>query len=133
SNDGKPLLSWRVHLLPFLEEQELYEQFHLDEPWDSTHNKQLISKMPSVFLCPSSGLKPQNGKTTYLAPVGEGLLFDGTDEGTRFRTITDGTSNTVAILDMGDDRAVVWTQPADWEYDQDPLAGIGGHHAGIFL
>src|SRR4051794_3818491 len=48
--DGKPLLSWRVLLLPFLDEQALYEQFKLDEPWDSPNNKPLLSRMPKVFI-----------------------------------------------------------------------------------
>jgi hypothetical protein len=51
--DGTKLLSWRVHLLPFLGEVELYSQFHLDEPWDSDHNKKLILKMPDVYRCPA--------------------------------------------------------------------------------
>src|SRR5262249_54155708 len=43
SKDGKkPLLSWRVAILPFIEQDNLYQQFHLDEPWDSEHNKKLI-------------------------------------------------------------------------------------------
>ena len=53
---GKALLSWRVALLPFLEENELYKQFHLDEAWDSDHNKKLLAKMPRVFAPP--GFRP---------------------------------------------------------------------------
>ncbi len=52
AKDGKPLLSWRVFMLPFVEQQRLYERFHLDEPWDSLHNKQLIAEMPDVFRSP---------------------------------------------------------------------------------
>src|SRR5437588_6801844 len=51
--DGKPLLSWRVLLLPYLECSSLYANFHLDEPWDSPHNRPLVNQMPSVFACPS--------------------------------------------------------------------------------
>src|SRR5262249_19251820 len=53
SPDGKPLLSWRVHILPFLGQKALYDEFHKDEPWDSEHNKTLISRMPAVYTCPS--------------------------------------------------------------------------------
>ena len=53
--DGKPALSWRVALLPYLEQQSLYDRFHLDEPWDSPHNKALIKEMPAVFTCPEPG------------------------------------------------------------------------------
>ena len=132
SEDGKPLLSWRVQILPYLEQQALYEQFNLDEPWDSEHNKKLIAKMPPTLLCPSSHLDPTEGKTTYVAPVGEGLIFDGTKEGTGFRHINDGTSKTLALVEVADDSAVIWTKPDDLKYDpENPLAGLaGGHHAG---
>ena len=53
-DNGKPLLSWRVELLPFLEEQSLYDALHRDEPWDSPHNKKLITQMPPVFRGPNS-------------------------------------------------------------------------------
>ena len=66
--DGKPLLSWRVRILPYIEEAELYRQFHLDEPWDSEHNKPLIAKMPAIFAAPGSKVAGDN-KTVYLTPA----------------------------------------------------------------
>jgi RNA polymerase sigma factor (sigma-70 family) len=71
--NGKPLLSWRVELLPFLEQDNLYKQFHLDEPWDSEHNKKLLDKMPDVFRVP--GQKDKSG-TFYQVFVGEGTMFE---------------------------------------------------------
>ena len=68
---GRPLLSWRVHLLPFLGEGKLYKDFHLDEPWDSAHNRKLLTRMPPVYRGPSGKLN-REGKTLYLAPAGEG-------------------------------------------------------------
>ena len=70
-NKKKPLLSWRVHLLPYLDELALYKQFKLDEPWDSANNKPLIAKMPAVFRSPHIA-NAEPGKTTYLVPVGPG-------------------------------------------------------------
>jgi RNA polymerase sigma factor (sigma-70 family) len=61
--DGKALLSWRVELLPFLDQNELYQQFHREEPWDSPHNKKLLSKMPTVFAPP--GVKTRQPNWTY--------------------------------------------------------------------
>jgi hypothetical protein len=47
--DGKAILSWRVLLLPYLEEEPLYKEFKLDEPWDSKTNKALIERIPKTF------------------------------------------------------------------------------------
>jgi hypothetical protein len=134
SADGKPLLSWRVHILPYVEQQALYQQFHLDEPWDSPHNKALIPQMPAIFLDPSSGRSATDGLTHYLGVKGEGRFFDGTSEGRKLTDLTDGTANTIAVVQVNDDRAVVWTKPEDWETnDAAPLVGLGALHPGIFL
>jgi prepilin-type processing-associated H-X9-DG protein len=133
--NGEPLLSWRVHLLPFMDERDLYEQFHLDEPWDSDHNKPLIPRMPAFYRNPSS---PAEGpawlsKSNYLVPVGKGTLFEGT-EGKRFADVLDGTSNSIMALEVDSDEAVIWTKPEDWQYDPDKgLAGLGAAHPGGFL
>jgi len=120
-------LSWRVQILPFLEEQQLYEQFRLDEPWDSEHNKALIEKMPQVFLDPASSLLPTDGKTHYLGVKGEGYIFSGSDKGTPLREIRDGTSNTIMLVQVGDAQAAIWTKPEDWEPDsENPLKGLPG-------
>ncbi len=134
SDDGKPLLSWRVLLLPYMGHQELYRQFDLDEPWNSPHNKQLIPLMPEVFASPTSTLDRSLGKTNYVVPIGAGFVFDGTIKGSPLRSITDGTSNTICMLEVNDDVAPVWTQPSDLEVAPDtPLVGLGGQHAGVFL
>jgi prepilin-type processing-associated H-X9-DG protein len=128
--EGRPLLSWRVHLLPFLAQDNLYKQFHLDEPWDSEHNKKLIEHMPDVFRCPSMKRKLV-GKTTYLAPVGDALMFTGTKEGVRISDIVDGTANTIFVVDADDDHAVIWTKPEDLRIQpESPSTGLHGHHAG---
>jgi len=57
-DDDKPLLSWRVHVLPYVEQNELYKEFHLDEPWDSEHNKKLIPRMPVVYRTPNAHRLP---------------------------------------------------------------------------
>jgi hypothetical protein len=118
---GKPLLSWRVHILPHLEQQALYEKFHLNEPWDSEHNKQLIQLMPEIYLDPSSGLSPTDGKTHYLGVNGEGRFFDGTPQGRQFGSITDGTANTIAVVQSGNVGTVTWTKPDDWQPDEQNL------------
>jgi hypothetical protein len=130
SKQGKPLLSWRVHMLPYLEYDALYKQFHLDEPWDSPHNKTLISQMPPIYRNPSGAAGP--GMANYLAVVGKGLMFEG-ERGRRLADIRDGTSNTIMVVEANDDRAVTWTRPDDWEFNaQSPMAGLGTAHPGGF-
>jgi len=121
--DGKSLLSWRVHILPFVEGAELYRQFHLDEPWDSEHNKKLIARMPAVYRSPLA--KAGEGKTTYLLPLGKQALFGG-KKGLIFpREVPDGTSNTIMVVESNDDNAVIWTKPADYKVEvENPLKGL---------
>ena len=128
---GKPLLSWRVHVLPFIEQKELYDQFHLDEPWNSPHNRKLIDKMPPTYRSPSSGAP--NGKTVYLGVSGEGMIFDGANKRT-FADIPDGSSNTVFMVEANDEMAVEWTKPQDFEVDpRNPMRGLGRTQPGGFI
>lgn len=131
--DGKPLLSWRVHHLPFLGQDELYKRFKLDEPWDSPANKKLIAQMPVFYRSPASKLAREEGKTNYVLPTGEGTMF-ARREGMKIAGITDGTSNTIMALEVNDDAAVVWTKPEDWEFNpKQPLANLGGLYEGGFI
>ena len=127
-SNGKPLLSWRVALLPFFEEPGLYGQFHLDEPWDSPHNQQLLSQMPRALRCPSeSGLSPE--ETVYQSFSGPQAFLDG--KPTRLFDMTDGTSNTIAVVETN--QAVPWTKPADIPFNaQGPAPQVTGSHPGGF-
>lgn len=115
-------LSWRVHILPYLEQQALYEQFHLNEPWDSPHNRTLIEKMPDVFRSPLSRLPL--GHTSYLGVGGpRGIFRPG--EGTPLRDILDGTSDTAMVIEVGPEQTVIWTKPDDFVPDETkPLLGL---------
>jgi hypothetical protein len=117
SEDKEPLLSWRVHILPFIEQQNLYEQFHMDEPWDSPHNLALLEQMPATYRGPNSQAPP--GYTVYLGVTGEGAPFgtpQRTGEGSaasgyRLSEFLDGTSNTMMGVEVSDELAVPWTKP----------------------
>ncbi len=129
--DGNPTVSWRVLILPYIEQQMLYEKFKLDEPWDSPHNKPLSETVVPIYQSPGSNARP--GWTNYLGAAGEKALFTGKD-GTRIADIRDGSSNTVAVVEASDDKAVPWAKPVDFEYDpDDPMAGLGGVRPGGFI
>jgi hypothetical protein len=124
SKDGKPLLSWRVAILPYVEGLDLYQQFKLDEPWDSPHNKKLIGKMPPIYRSPFSR-RGTEGRTTYLVPVGKETAFTGRQALTLPRDFPDGTSNTILVVEAADERAVIWTKPDDLEVNpKKPHAGL---------
>ncbi len=126
--DGKPLLSWRVLILPYIEQNALANEFKLDEPWDSDTNKKLIEKMPKVFAPVHT--KAKAGHTFYQTFTGGGALFGGKDKLTLLG-ITDGTSNTALVAEAGD--PVIWTKPADIAYDpKKPLPKLGGDLHGNF-
>ena len=116
--DGQPTenskggLSWRVYLLPYMEQQALYKQFKLDEPWDSPTNKKLIDKMPETFKSPFASDPP--GQTRYKVFSGsDAVIYPGSR--TRHDWITDGTPNTILIVGGG--KPVIWTQPDDIPFD----------------
>jgi hypothetical protein len=124
---GKPLLSWRVLLLPFIEEDALYSRFKLDEPWDSPTNLPLLALMPTVYSCPSN-LTPQPGMTSYEGVVGLHTMFRDDGRTVCLADVTDGTSNT---LFFGEARnPVPWSAPQDIRYDiAQPQGGFGSLHS----
>lgn len=108
--DGKtPLLSWRVAVLPYMGQQDLFNQFRLNEPWDSEHNKKLVPKMPAVFEDPTKK-RVGEGKTYYQIITGPNTVFQGNQQ-MSIAMITDGASNTVLVVEAKE--PVVWTQPTD--------------------
>jgi hypothetical protein len=123
--DGQPLLSWRVALLPYLGQDQLFKQFNLDEPWDSPRNKALLEKLPDFYRVP--GAVHKDPGTTFYQVFRSAANYRG-----RYRpmyhagkdqpslaqiTVKDGVSNTLMIVEAGS--AVPWTRPEDITIDQD--------------
>ncbi len=116
--DGKPLYSWRVLILPYIEQQQLYDEFHLDEPWDSPNNVKLLSRMPVTYAPPA-------GKARRVPPyhtvvhvfVGEGTAFEGKEGLCLGRDFPDGTCNTILVVEAG--KAVPWSKPQDIAFEPD--------------
>ncbi len=108
-----PPVSWRVMILPYVEEQGLYDLYRFDEPWDSEHNLELARQMPEVFRSPNSQAGP--GMTVYRGIGGVGGAFgtdaNGTSSPRKFAHFRDGLSNTILFVETGDELAVPWTQP----------------------
>jgi len=154
TQNGQPLLSWRVLLLPFLEEDNLYRQFKLDEPWDGPNNRQLLTRIPKVFASVRPGRtgdptathyqvldgpnavfnsSPNNGLSPYRPqqPGGRHVFSANSDVASIPRTFRDGTSNTILIVEAPD--AVPWSKPGDVFYDRNlPLPKLAGLFSGGF-
>jgi hypothetical protein len=159
--EGNRLLSWRVHLLPFLGHYDLYREFHLNEPWDSPHNSSLIEKMPEEYLTGKPGPKT----TSFVVFLGDECVFGGSkaeewsrplrpyvkeqqpssqrmeiseeeafaapkksqkEGGPRFGEMHDGTSNTILVVQAGDNVKIPWTRPEDVPFEpENPIAALG--------
>ncbi len=133
-SSGKPGLSWRVAILPFLEQDALYKQFKLDEPWDSEHNKQLISKMPKVFGSGNADtfgytfFRSFSGPGAFISPIGNRKFTAGQlIPGPGISNFTDGTSNTLLVAEAYD--PVIWTKPDDLPFTPGKPPKLGG---GVF-
>jgi hypothetical protein len=153
--DGRPLYSWRVLILPFVEEDQLYKQFRLDEPWDSPNNRPLLARMPKVYAPP--GTPPAEPYATYYQVFdGPGAAFDSDKtkglqpfnlvppgpngpvtmaSNTTVRGLIDfrdGTSNTFLVAEAAE--PVPWSKPADLRFDPNgPPPKLGGPSGGDFI
>lgn len=128
--DGKPVLSWRVHILPFVGQAELYKQFNLTEPWDSPTNSALLEKIPAIFLTEGTS---QPGSTSIMTFTGNGAPFTG-GKGPRLRDFTDGSFNVILFVKAGPDKAVPWTKPVDLNFNPaNPISVLGQTSQGAFL
>jgi prepilin-type processing-associated H-X9-DG protein len=129
---GKPLLSWRVAILPFMEEDALYREFRLNEPWYSPHNKSLIGKMPAVFGCPfNEGRQGWAKMSPYQVIVGPQTMFTGGIAGVRQVDVTDGTDHTILVAETNN--LAPWTAPHGVAFLSASSLGMSGseHPGGL--
>ncbi|WP_165228208.1 sigma-70 family RNA polymerase sigma factor [Aquisphaera insulae] len=126
--EGRPLLSWRVAILPLIGERDLYGRFHLDEPWDSPHNRALIPEMPAAFLTTGEETRA-DGLTHFRAFGGPDAAFAGPD-GVELREMADGRADTILLVEAGE--AVPWTRP-DALDPGPPLPPLGRPDGATFL
>jgi prepilin-type processing-associated H-X9-DG protein len=120
--DGKTPHSWRVELLPYLDQDQLYQSYRMDEPWDSESNRKILAQMPKTFKADPDAVTTT---TSYFVLTGKETMFSG-KEGVRIGEITDGLANTILVVEAKND--IPWTKPVDLEYDaKKPLPKFGGY------
>lgn len=125
---GQPMHSWRVLILPYCDNQKLYDEYDFSEPWNGPHNSQLLERDPGVFGCLPDGYhKP--GWTNILAITGAGTAFPGISA-TRLAEFQDGPENTILIAEIADQR-VPWLAPIDLSIDEAIRDWSGPQDAGI--
>lgn len=127
---GKPIHSWRVLILPFLEQGPLYEEYSFDEPWDGPNNSKLAKHSPYAWRCPADDedLKDEALMTSYVVVVGPETVFPGSKP-TKIDDIGDGTSQTILVVEVADS-GINWMEPRDLDISQmalriNPTAGQG--------
>ncbi len=108
---GKPIHSWRVLLLPYIEQNELYEKYSFDEPWDGPNNSKLHDEILSAYQCPRAGRGEQGSNSNYMLITGEGTAFDGPNE-VSGKDVSDGLSNTLMVIEVADSDTH-WMEPVD--------------------
>jgi prepilin-type processing-associated H-X9-DG protein len=133
---GKPMHSWRVLILPFLDQQGLYNEYNFSEPWDGPGNSRLLARIPPQYVCVSHPNAVGSTTTAYAAVFGEHCVFRGT-EPVKIPDITDGASDTLLVVEAGD-AGIPWMKPEDIDIAKHPSLGdqsgfssrhIGGVHA----
>lgn len=120
--EGRPLLSWRVAILPYIEEEALYRRFKLDEPWDSPHNKELLRETPALYLLPD---QMETTSTFFQVFIGPGTAFERAEKPLTMKVdFPDGVENTILIV-VGD-KEVPWTKPEDVPFHSEAYIAVTG-------
>jgi type II secretory pathway pseudopilin PulG len=122
--DGKPLYSGRVLLLPFMEQEALYNEFDRTQAWDSPENLALSQTVVPVFNDPASP-SGRTAQTDYLFVTGAGTVFEA-GKATKIREITDGTSNTLLVVE-GRNSGINWAEPRDFDISKPTTLPLGNH------
>ena len=122
--NGKPMHSWRVLILPYLGEQQIFDQYDMTKPWDSPGNLALTEQYcPAVFQSPSDVSTDGTTYTNYVVPVGPNTMFN--DKPRRMGEISDGLSGTLMVVETtGAD--IHWAEPRDWDVTQSNFNVNGG-------
>ena len=119
---GRPAHSWRVLILPFLDQSRMYDAYDFDKPWNHADNLAVAQKTPQVFRCPSAPPGGQINATHYVYVTGPDTCFDGA-EGIRLQDITDGQSQTILVVETHQS-SISWNEPRDLEVSRWKRIGV---------
>jgi len=133
--DGKPMRSWRVAILPFMEQKPLYDRWNFKEPWDSPGNRLLANTVIPTYRCPTDP-SANPTETNYVMIVGKGTLGGTPNEIVGIKDITDGTSNTILVVEVTGS-GINWAEPRDltleeltYQLNDGSGKGISSKHTG---
>ena len=128
--DGKPWHSWRVLLLPYLEERRLYDRYRFSEPWDGPHNRRLAAEFPTlrIYRCPSES--PDGTSCSYFAIVGDRTMWPPDGATWNPEDAPDGLSKTLQLVEVSDS-GVHWMEPRDLRFDAMTFRVNAGQGVGI--
>jgi hypothetical protein len=130
--NGTPLYSWRVLILPFMGNDDLYKRFELSKPWNSPTNQSLLKDMPTEFSSPNSPDASGTFETNYVLLTGPGTLFPPSGPLSR----TQAEKNTILLVETNN--MCSWTQPGDinsgrgLRVGKKAMVDVGGLHQGSF-
>jgi prepilin-type processing-associated H-X9-DG protein len=125
---GKPMHSWRVLILPYLDRNDLYQRYRFNEPWNGPNNSQLLSENLSIFYCPSDPRGTNDYHTSYVAVVGDHTVWPGAKSiGTQAVSDRDGTARTLLLIETHNS-GIHWMEPRDVSFDG-CIMGIDGPRA----
>ena len=111
--NGRPMHSWRVLTLPYVDQLDSYEKYNFDEPWDGPSNSKLLAQAPYVYSCPSHGGR-SSSLCSYVAVTGPGTVWHGAKPVT-IDEISDGTDDTIMLTETP--HPVPWMKPEDISAD----------------
>ena len=127
--NGRPMHSWRVLLLPYMEHKALYDLYRFNEPWDSPNNRRIADTAMRIYQCPSGSHAKDPFATDYMMVVGPHTISDG-PHSRKVKEITDGLHDTIMVVEVADS-GVRWAEPKDLQFDQIDFKGDGSRWQGI--